>query len=49
MSKPVEIEFLMKDKLSDGIDNANAHIDTLIDNAKKAAELVNAKIGRAHV
>ena len=48
MSKPVEIEFLMKDKLSDGIDNANAHIDTLIDNAKKAAELVNAKIAERH-
>ena len=48
MSKPVEIEFLMKDKLSDGIDNANAHIDTLIDNAKKAAELVNAKIAEQH-
>ncbi len=48
MSKPVEIEFLMKDKLSAGIDNANAHIDTLIDNAKKAAELVNAKIAEQH-
>lgn len=48
MSKPVEIEFLMKDRLSDGIDNANAHIDTLIDNAKKAAELVNAKIAEQH-
>lgn len=48
MSKPVEIEFLMKDKLSDGIDNANAHIDTLIDNARKAAELVNAKIAEQH-
>lgn len=48
MSKPVEIEFLMKDKLSDGIDNANAHIDALIDNAKKAAELVNAKIAEQH-
>lgn len=48
MSKPVEIEFLMKDKLSDGIDNANAHIGTLIDNAKKAAELVNAKIAEQH-
>ena len=48
MSKPVEIEFLMKDKLSDGIDNANAHIDTLIGNAKKAAELVNAKIAEQH-
>lgn len=48
MSKPVEIEFLMKDKLSDGIDNANAHIDTLIYNAKKAAELVNAKIAEQH-
>ncbi len=48
MSKPVEIEFLMKDKLSDGIDNANAHTDTLIANAKKAAELVNAKIAEQH-
>lgn len=48
MSKPVEIEFLMKDKLSAGIDNANAHIDTLIDNANKAAELVNAKIAEQH-
>ena len=48
MSKPVEIEFLMKDKLSDGIDNADAHIDTLIYNAKKAAELVNAKIAEQH-
>lgn len=48
MSKPVEIEFLMKDKLSGGIDNANAHIDTLISNAKKAAELVNAKIAEQH-
>ena len=38
----------MKDKLSDGIDNANAHIDTLIYNAKKAAELVNAKIAEQH-
>ncbi len=48
MSKPVEIEFLMKDKLSNGIDNANAHIDTLIANARKAAELVNAKIAEQH-
>lgn len=48
MNKPVEIEILMKDKLSEGVDKANAHIGTLIDKAKQAAELVNAKIAEQH-
>ena len=48
MSKPVEIEFLMKDKLSDGIDNANAHIDTLIYNAKKAGERQDSRAAQGH-
>lgn len=48
MNKPVEIEILMKDKLSAGVDKANDHIDKLIANAKQAAEQVNAKIAEQH-
>ena len=35
MSKPVEIEFLMKDRLSSGIDKAGAKTDALTDKAAK--------------
>ena len=44
--KPVEIEFLMKDKLSGGLDKAGLAVDIL---AEKSAKAAAAKIGRAHV
>ena len=44
MSKPVEIEFLMKDNLSGGLDKAGRSADSLIERAKAAAEAINAKI-----
>ncbi len=48
MSKPVEIEFLMKDKLSGGLDKAGQSVDRLIDRAKAAAEAINVKIAEQH-
>lgn len=44
MSKPVEIEFLMKDNLSGGLDKAGQSVQALADRAKAAAELINTKI-----
>ncbi len=48
MSKPVEIEFLMRDGLSAGIDNASARVDALLSNARRAADLVSSKIAEQH-
>lgn len=48
MSKPVEIEFLMKDNLSGGLDKAGQSVDRLIDRAKAAAEAINVKIANQH-
>lgn len=48
MSKPVEIEFLMKDNLSGGLDKAGQSVDRLIDRAKAAAEAINVKIADQH-
>lgn len=48
MSKPVEIEFIMKDKLSVGVDKAGLSVDRLIDRAKAAADVINAKIAEQH-
>ena len=48
MSKPVEIEFLMKDNLSGGLDKAGQSVDKLIDRAKAAAEAINVKIAEQH-
>ena len=42
--KPVEIEFLMKDHLSGGLDKAGLAVDILASKAGKAAEAVNARI-----
>lgn len=42
--KPVEIEFLMKDKLSGGLDKAGLAVDILAVKSEKAAEAINAKI-----
>lgn len=42
--KPVEIEFLMKDHLSDGLDKAGLAVDILASKAGKAAEAINARI-----
>ena len=42
--KPVEIEFLMKDNLSKGLDKAGLAVDILAMKAGKAAESINAKI-----
>lgn len=48
MSKPVEIEFLMKDNLSGGLDKTGQSVDKLIDRAKAAAEAINVKIAEQH-
>ena len=48
MSKPVEIEFLMKDNLSSGLDKAGLSVAALADRAKAAAEVINAKIAEQH-
>ena len=48
MSKPVEIEFLMKDSLSGGIDKAGRSVERLVESAKAAADLINAKIAEQH-
>lgn len=48
MSKPVEIEFLMKDNLSGGLDKVGQSADSLIARAKAAAEAINAKIVEQH-
>lgn len=48
MSKPVEIEFLMKDNLSGGLDKAGQSVDNLIDRAKAASEAINVKIAEQH-
>ena len=40
--KPVEIEFLMKDHLSGGLDKAGLAVDILASKAGKAAEAINA-------
>lgn len=42
--KPVEIEFLMKDHLSGGLDKAGLAVDILASKAGKAAEAINARI-----
>lgn len=42
--KPVEIEFLMKDNLSKGLDKAGLAVDILASKAGKAAEAINARI-----
>lgn len=42
--KPVEIEFLMKDRLSGGLDKAGLAVDILASKAGKAAEAINARI-----
>lgn len=44
MSKPVEIEFLMKDSLSGGLEKAGRRVGALADSAGAAADLINAKI-----
>lgn len=46
--KPVEIEFLMKDSLSGGLDKAGQSVEKLADRAKAAAALINAKIEEQH-
>ena len=48
MSKPVEIEFLMKDNLSGGLDKAGQSVQVLADRAKAAAEAINVKISEQH-
>ena len=42
--KPVEIEFLMKDNLSKGLEKAGLAVDILASKAGKAAEAINARI-----
>jgi hypothetical protein len=42
--KPVEIEFLMKDHLTGGLDKAGLAVDILAGKASKAAEAINARI-----
>lgn len=42
--KPVEIEFLMKDKLSGGLDKAGLAVEVLATKAEKAAATINQKI-----
>lgn len=42
--KPVEIEFLMKDNLSGGLDKAGLAVDVLAAKSEKAAAAINAKI-----
>lgn len=44
MPKPVEIEFLMKDKLSGGIDKAGQAAEVLAKRAKAASDIINSKI-----
>ena len=42
--KPVEIEFLMKDNLSKGLDKAGLAVDILAEKSEKAAAAINARI-----
>lgn len=42
--KPVEIEFLMKDNLTGGLDKAGLAVDILAGKAGKAADAINARI-----
>lgn len=42
--KPVEIEFLMKDNLTGGLDKAGLAVDILAEKAGKAAAAINARI-----
>lgn len=42
--KPVEIEFLMKDNLTGGLDKAGLAVDILAEKAGKAASAINARI-----
>ena len=42
--KPVEIEFLMKDNLTGGLDKAGLAVDILTGKAGKAADAINARI-----
>ena len=42
--KPVEIEFLMKDNLTGGLDKAGLAVDILVGKAGKAADAINARI-----
>lgn len=42
--KPVEIEFLMKDKLSGGLDKASLAVGILAEKSAKAAAAINARI-----
>lgn len=46
--KPVEIEFLMKDNMSTGLDKVSKSADLLIARAKAAANAINAKIAEQH-
>ena len=46
--KPVEIEFIMRDKLSPGIDKAGKSAETLGDKAEQVSKsITDRKIGRA--
>lgn len=42
--KPVEIEFLMKDSLTGGLDKAGLAVDILAEKSEKAAAAINARI-----
>jgi len=42
--KPVEIEFLMKDNLTGGLDKAGLAVDILAEKSEKAAAAINARI-----
>lgn len=42
--KPVEIEFLMKDNLTGGLDKASLAVDILAEKSEKAAAAINARI-----
>lgn len=42
--KPVEIEFLMKDNLTGGLDKAGLAVDILAEKSEKAAAVINARI-----
>lgn len=46
--KPVEIEFLIKDNMSDGLGKVSDSADRLIERAKAAADAINAKIAEQH-
>lgn len=46
--KPVEIEFLMKDYLSGGLDKAGKSVDNLAARAQAAADAINMKIAEQH-